>query len=210
MHCKICERENHPLKNNQTSIHYHYCKHCDLISKDDALYLPKELEKKRYDTHNNSDESYQKYFTRLINDFIKPLDIQTILDFGSGPYPMLYHLLKDQYNLNHYDPIYHNDLRYQDQKYDLIVLSEVLEHMYNPRVELTRLIGLLHKNGYLLIQTQFRTMSVEDFFSWWYTRDETHVSFYNMKTFEVIKDIFHLEIIKTNQKDIILLKKLGD
>ena len=209
-YCKISERQVVTLSNNQTSHTYHYCSNCDLISKDESLYLSKDLEKKRYDTHNNSDESYKKYFKRLIDGFIKPLEIETILDFGSGPYPVLYHLLKEDYKVDHYDPIYHNDLKYQEKLYDLIVLSEVIEHIYHPRVELSRLIGLLNQNGYLLIQTQFRTMDLQDFFTWWYTRDETHVSFYNLNTFEVIKELFHLEIIKTNQKDIILLQKLGD
>jgi hypothetical protein len=46
-----------------------------------------------------------------------------------------------------------------------------------------------------------------DFQDWWYRRDPTHVTFYHQDTFEHIAECFGLEVVKSNDKNIILLKK---
>lgn len=211
MNCSICHSKTTCLLDEQANITYHICNKCGFISKDESCFLKGQQEKSRYDTHNNSDPSYKAFFQPLLKEFIRPLGIQSILDYGSGPYPMLSTMLEEEhYDVTKYDPFYYNDHSYQHKRYDLIVLSEVIEHLYTPRIELSKLIGLLNKDGYLLISTTFRNMDETAFLSWWYKRDDTHVGFYNLDTFHYIATLFNLSIIKHNDKNIILMQKQGD
>lgn len=208
--CLICNSETHELLDPQMKVTYDCCQECGFISKQKEFFLDKETEKGRYDLHNNDDEGYKKSFDEVINDYIKKLDIKTVLDYGSGPYPVLTELLKDTYEVSHFDPFYNNDKSYQHKQYDLVVLSEVIEHMHNPRLDLSHILGLLKKNKYLIIMTHLRNVDETKFLTWWYRRDRTHVGFYMMQTFETIATLFNLKLIQTNNKNIIVLQKLGD
>lgn len=210
MYCNICNKETKTIKHPKSGMLYHYCKECDFIIKDESHFITSDNEKKRYDTHNNDDEVYKNIFKKFIDEEISPLQVKSILDYGSGPYPVLYNQLKDHYNTKHFDPFYHPDVEYLEHTYDLICIIEVIEHMYQPRMELNKLISLLNKDGYLLIKTNFRIMDETEFMNWWYQRDETHVGFFNENTFQTIASIYNLNIIKTNNKDTILLQKQGD
>ena len=208
--CLICNSETHELLDPQMKVTYDACHTCGFISKQKEFFLDPETEKGRYDLHNNDDEGYKQSFNEVIEEYIKPLNIKTLLDYGSGPYPVLTELLKDTYDVSHYDPFYNDDKSYQHKKYDLVVLSEVIEHMHNPRLDLSHVLGLLKKDKYLIIMTHLRTVDENRFLTWWYRRDRTHVGFYTLGTFETIAKIYNLELVKTNNKNIIVLKKLGD
>lgn len=208
--CLICNSETHELQDPQMKVTYDCCQECGFISKQKEFFLDPETEKGRYDLHNNDDEGYKKSFDEVINKYIKKLDIETILDYGSGPYPVVTELLKDTYDVSHFDPFYHNDVSYRDKVYDLVICSEVIEHMHTPTPEIAHMLSVLKKDKYLLIMTHLRTVDENRFLTWWYRRDRTHVGFYMLKTFETIARIHNLEIVKTNNKNIIVLKKLGD
>lgn len=210
MYCNICNNQTTLLVHPKTKMQYHHCTHCDFIIKDETHFINGEDEKARYDTHNNDDETYKNIFKKFVQDYISPLNVKTVLDYGSGPYPVLYNELKNDYDAFHFDPFYHPSVEYLEKTYDLICIIEVIEHMYQPRMELEKLIKLLNVNGYLLIKTSFRNMDEIEFFNWWYQRDETHVGFFNEKTFLQLTKQFHLSIIQSNDKDVILLQKLGD
>ena len=51
-------------------------------------------------------------------------------------------------------------------------------------------------------------MDIKEFLNWWYRRDLTHISFYTLKTFEEIGKRFGLEIINTNNVNVIIFKKI--
>ena len=59
--CLICGEEVVKFIDENRKKTYNHCINCGFISKEKDLFLTKELEKARYDTHNNSDVSYQKY-----------------------------------------------------------------------------------------------------------------------------------------------------
>ena len=64
--------------------------------------------------------------------------------------------------------------------YDVITLSEVAEHLFEPAVEFERLGRLLKPGGWLGVMTCFQTDDTS-FARWHYRRDPTHVVFYRSK-----------------------------
>ena len=209
--CIVCGGETTPLQDKQFPITYHVCNDCDFIFKDESNRISNEKELNEYSRHNNSMEStgYVNIFKDLIKNYISPLNVSgKTLDFGSGPGPVLYQLLLEEgHNAFHYDPFYNKDLSYKDSNYQLITCTEVAEHFFQPLDELKHLSSLLEKDGYLLIMTHLRNQDIDVFLNWWYRRDPTHVCFYHLKTLEYIAQACGLDLIKHNNKNIILFKK---
>ncbi len=209
--CKICGSTTTELLDAQLKVTYDVCHKCDFISKQKDYHLNPNIEKQRYSTHNNfpSNEGYVKIFKSMLELHVKPLkNVKKALDFGSGPYPTLKLMLSDMgFEAHDFDPFFNNNDEFKDHKYDLITTTEVIEHMSDPMKELELLISLLNNNGYLLIMTNYRKMDLEEFLKWWYRRDHTHVSFFNERTFNYIKDYFSLIEVSNNNKNIIVLQK---
>lgn len=209
--CVICNGETTVLDDPTMSISYDVCPSCGFIYKQKEFHYSKEEEHNRYKLHHNDEHNiaYQTYMENIIKLHIRPLkNVKTVLDFGSGPYPMLKKLLElYDYEVYDFDPFFNNDPLYVTHRYDLIILTEVLEHVHRPMETLLQLIDLLRPNGRILIMTQFRTMDVSEFNDWWYRRDQTHVSFFNELTFETICDILDLKIVSSNHKDVIVLEQ---
>ena len=210
--CKICGSSTEELIDQQLKVTYDICHKCDFISKQENYLLSHTEEKSRYDTHNNDteDEGYINMFKNMINLHVRPLkDVRNILDFGSGPYPMLKKILeKDEYNVTIFDPFYNPDLSYKDNKYDMVTSTEVIEHFVNPIKEFEEMLSRLKENGYLCFMTNYRLMDAEKFLNWWYRRDQTHVAFYNEKTFNYLMKKYNLKEISNNHKNIIVMQKL--
>ncbi len=209
--CKICGSSTEELYDSQLKVTYDICHTCDFISKQKQDLLSLKEEKDRYDTHNNDteDEGYINMFKNMINLHVRPLkDVKNILDFGSGPYPMLKKILeKDNYNVTIYDPFYNPDLTYKEKEYDLITSTEVIEHFVDPLTEIESMLSVLKPKGYLCFMTNYRLMNKEKFLTWWYRRDQTHVAFYNQKTFEYLIEKYALKEISNNNKNIIVMQK---
>ena len=79
-----------------------------------------------------------------------------------------------------YDIFYHDTPEVFDKAYDFITSTEVLEHLHQPLVEIQKLWDCLQVGGALGMMTAFR---VEDFASWYYKRDLTHILFFTPKSF---------------------------
>jgi len=211
MPCLICGGETTPLQDKQMPFLYHVCNQCDFIFKDESNRMSIEDESKVYDRHDNTMESlgYVNIFKELIEQYITPLNISgKVLEFGSGPGPVLYQLLQERgYDVTQFDPFYHSSPTYKSQTYQLITSTEVVEHFFDPVKEFKHLSDLLEKDGYLLIMTHLRNGDLDTFLNWWYRRDVTHVSFYHLNTLEYIANECGLELVKHNNKNIILFKK---
>jgi 2-polyprenyl-3-methyl-5-hydroxy-6-metoxy-1,4-benzoquinol methylase len=85
------------------------------------------------------------------------------------------------HRVENYDPFYAPDVGLLLHKYDFIILTEVIEHLRDPALELVRLWDCLNPGGYLAVMTQM-TDDVEDFGSWYYQRDPTHICFWSRDT----------------------------
>lgn len=202
--CVICGEPTRPLHDMEEDILYDVCDACGFLYKRPEYHLSPPEEQQEYLKQTNEDNiAYITYLNSVIQSSITPLEnIHSILDFGSGPKPLLSELLKHRgYQVDHYDPFFQDDPQYLGNTYDLIILNEVLAHVHRPMPTLRHLLDHLEPNGSLLILTQFRTVDELDFFSWWYKEDPTHVGFYQDKTFVHIANILGLTIQSNNHID---------
>lgn len=209
--CKICGANTSLLDDKEMRVTYSLCDQCGFIYKNVEHHLNPKLEIKEYENHNNSFESkgYVLMFENLIDNFIKPLNISgKALDYGSGPGPVLKELLiRAGLEVYDYDPFFNPNKQYLKHKYNLITMTEVVEHFFTPLKEFKHIKLLLNETGYLVIMTQLNPPSVDEFLKSRYRREKSHVSFYSLKTIQYIAEKFNLEIVKHNKKNIIVLKK---
>jgi 2-polyprenyl-3-methyl-5-hydroxy-6-metoxy-1,4-benzoquinol methylase len=149
-------------------------------------------------------------FKKLISEFIAPLKgVKNALDFGCGEGGVLATLLQnDGIKCDKYDLFYFYDKSYKTKKYDLILSTEVFEHLSNPIDVLKELLGCLNDGGYLLLMSSFHPNDDEKFLKWYYIQDITHIGFFSMKTFEYIAKEFGLKVVRDNHKNIVLFQKL--
>jgi SAM-dependent methyltransferase len=208
--CIICGEPTHPLHDLEESVIYDVCAACGFIYKQPEYHLSPTEEHQEYIGRAHEDNiAYITYLNSVINTSIVPLEgVQTILDFGSGPKPLLTELLlRRGYHVDHYDPFFQDNPIYLGKTYDLIIMNEVLAHVHRPMPTLEHLIEHLAEGGRLLILTQFRTVDDMDFSSWWYKEDPTHVGFYQDTTFVTIATILGLSIETNNHIDRLILTR---
>ena len=212
--CEICKSETHTLNDPQIKVTHQVCNNCGFIYKDKEFHPTWEDESNEYLRHENSieNEGYVNLFKHIIKGYIEGLDIKRkVLEFGSGPNPVFKEILVDSgYDVLDYDPFYNPNEEYKKHKYQLITSHEVVEHFVNPIKEFTELVSLLEDDGYIVLSTYFRDMDEEAFLTWWYRRDITHLSFYNVNVFEELCKILPLKIVKHDSKKIIILQKIKE
>jgi 2-polyprenyl-3-methyl-5-hydroxy-6-metoxy-1,4-benzoquinol methylase len=140
-------------------------------------------EKIRYEQHNNSPDSpgYLEWLNLFLDfAFLQPPPPGcSVLDFGSGPEPVLADLMTQRgCNVSIEDPFFAPGER--PGKFDLVTSLEVFEHLNNPYEILCRLGRRLKRDGTLCISTLFLPESLEDFEPWHYRNDSTHIGFFTV------------------------------
>ena len=214
MICNICGEKvvnGINVSNRRWEKLYHHCENCDFIFIDEKYILSSSEELDRYKTHNNNvgDPVYEAYFEKFISYAFDGVEnVEKILDYGSGPEPVLANVLqKKGYMVDIYDKYFADENIYQNKKYDLIVSTEVFEHIWDPMPVLEDLAKTIDKEGYLVLMTNFHTSRKNEFSNWWYIQDPTHISFYSPKTFAYIAERLGFNIVKHNEKNIIVFRK---
>jgi len=211
LNCHICDKPTESFIHEKTNITYYHCNACEYIFKTPECYQDFSTQKERYNLHENdeNDEGYQAYFQRFL-DFTLPLigKPNISLDFGCGRSSLLASLLeKEGINCDYYDPIYHPITLNDSKKYELIVSTEVFEHLHQPRVVFEYLLERLEEGGYLALQTQFHPNDVEAFKKWYYHQDPTHIVFFTAQTFRILCEIYGCEFVGDNGKNMVVIKK---
>ncbi|NLC28533.1 MAG: class I SAM-dependent methyltransferase [Campylobacteraceae bacterium] len=188
---------------------YLYCKNCQFIALDSAFILSREDEKKHYTNHKNSLENlgYIKMFETFINFVDSNItNYNKVLDFGSGTNPVLATLLKRKgKEVFYYDPYFSPDMSYEDHFFDLITITEVFEHLADPKETLKHLVSLLNPNGSIAIMTHFHENYLTKFEKWWYRIDPTHIGFFTPKTFSILASKTGLYLKAHDEKKSLLL-----
>ncbi len=194
--CPLCLNLSSSIiktKRQGLEVFYLDCPQCALISLLPQYYLKPDQEKERYLTHNNDsfDIGYQKFVSDLADFAKQNFDSQKIgLDYGCGFSQILYKMMSTVgYNMKSFDPFFNPDLSIFDSEFDFILCCEVVEHFFNPKVEFEKLFNRLKKNGALIIKTDF--LKQQNFSSWYYINDPTHVSFYRPETCMWIAEKFN-------------------
>ena len=211
MNCHICTQETETFVHDKTNIIYYHCKTCAYIFKSAKYHQNFDKQKERYNLHTNDeeDEGYKAYFKRFL-DFTLPLveDPKNALDFGCGKSTILSKMLEEKgVHCDFFDPIYHPHTLKSNKKYDLIVSTEVFEHLHQPKAVFESLLKRLKEGAYLVIQTQFHTNDMEVFKRWYYHQDPTHIVFFTPKTFEVLCEQYHCKVVANNGKNMIVIQK---
>ena len=211
MDCHICMKPTATFVHEKTNMTYYHCLECEYIFKSPECYQDLTSQKERYNLHENNEDDvgYIAYFQRFL-DFTLPLvgKPRNGLDFGCGRTSLLAKLLQEKgIDCDYYDPIYHPDTLSDNKKYELIVSTEVFEHLHSPKKIFDSLLNRLENGGYLAIQTQFHPNDVEKFKKWYYHQDPTHIVFFRAKTFEVLAQEFGCRVIEDNDKNMVVLQK---
>ena len=210
--CKICGNQVQTLMDTQFDVDYFLCLNCEYLFQDETTCLSSEEEKQIYLSHENSADNvgYVNRFREMIETYLLPENPTNlnVLDFGSGPEPVLADLLKSYgFSVDIFDPYFAPDQGYRHRTYDIITLTEVVEHLKDPLSELAALVHLLKLGGRLAIMTQFHPMNEREFLNWWYRRDPTHIGFFRTKTFGIIANQLSLKIAECDNQSFCLLKK---
>lgn len=188
--CPLCHGDKDSLYYKDKRGEYRLCSTCALVFVLPNVYLNAEDEKKRYDLHTNSsdDLGYRKYLTKVLNPVLERVAKNAFgLDFGSGPGPTLSKMFEENgCRMNVYDHFYAKDEAVLEQSYDFITSTEVIEHLYDPKSVLDRIMSMLKAQGILALLTQVYP-SKDDFASWYYKNDPTHVCFFSIETMRYLE-----------------------
>ncbi|UJH92130.1 class I SAM-dependent methyltransferase [Antarcticibacterium sp. 1MA-6-2] len=128
------------------------------------------------------------------------------MDFGCGTGPVASVFLRRQgFSINLYDPFFEDHPEVLKKKYDFIMCCEVMEHFQNPRREFKLLHKLLNPGGKLYCKTSLYREE-NDFGSWYYKNDPTHVFLYTEDTLKWIRLDFGFTELQIDPKLIIFTK----
>ncbi len=191
---------------------YVFCRRCGFVQALKEYFPSPDEERERYLKHNNSvsDSGYVKYLESFIDSAVTPyIEMGSdILDFGSGPSPVLSELLNLRgYGTVSYDPYFSDTDSWRKRTFGGVVSLEVFEHMSSPVRELKDITSVLETGGYLVIGTALHPEDKSFFDRWWYKDDFTHISFYSEKTFRIIAEMFGLKFITQKDGTRIILSK---
>lgn len=198
--CRICQTPSLLFFQNQRT--FFKCPECSLVFTED---IPaKEAEEKHYkDQWATTDPNFWKsqvdVLLRLIDNYLMPT---RILDFGSGSGEMTNEFLKRGYDVTPLEPMTHGYLKDQNYsaKFDVVIAVEVIEHLLKPWEELNEIENVLTPDGIVIFSSLLtnsfidRPDAKEQFKSWWYKDDPTHVSFYCTHALSKMADMKNYDI----------------
>ena len=190
---------------------YAGCRRCRLRFLEPSQLPSRAEEKAHYDTHENSPNSpsYRRFLTKLTTPLIPLLRPGSEgLDYGAGPGPTLSVMLEEQgFIVDNYDPIYQPNPEALLRQYDFITSTEVVEHFHHPASQFTRIYDLLKPGGWFGGMTEIFDPSTV-FADWWYHRDPTHVSFFELETMRWIAERFGMSW-RNPAPNVVIFQKSG-
>ena len=210
--CRLCANPETEQWIDNKGKTYHYCSICGIIQLDPTHFLSSAEEQERYLRHNNTPENrgYITYLTNFIDTavipYVKPEG--EILDFGSGPVPVLSDILTSRgFSTQSYDPFFNDITDWETGSFNAIVAVEVFEHLHHPAKVFPRIQKALKPEGNLILRTLLHEENYKSFMKWWYREDKTHVTFYSEKTIKYICRRWDFVLIQIEGNCEIILRK---
>ncbi len=181
MRCRVCGTPAASFAIRSTR--FYQCPSCGLYMRAPSFWPDATAARARYRLHQNSprNSGYLAWLEQFIEKAIIPYACPgaTILDYGSGPEPVLATLIASRgYDVALYDIHFTRTRKWKARMWDVIILHEVLEHLPYPKETLQFLAHRLVPNGFLAIRTQLAPSHPSAFASWWYKEDPTHLCMY--------------------------------
>ncbi|MDD2296975.1 MAG: class I SAM-dependent methyltransferase [Sphaerochaetaceae bacterium] len=204
MNCKICHEKTKNIIHPNNEV-YHYCPTCEFILQDPVFHPSDDEAFKEYSLHENfiSDPNYIAFFRRFLEHAVFPFasEGKRALDFGSGPEPVLATFLEASYDyqVDIYDLFFSPEKVYTNKEYDLITCTEVIEHIGDPLTIFQLFSSLLAPGGILSIMTLLHPNDEEQFLSWYYIREKSHISFYSLVTLEYLASASGLTLLYSDK-----------
>lgn len=166
---------------------HHACPGCRLIFVDTACRISPSAERARYLQHRNepTDTGYVAFLRQAVDPVLPLLQPgQQGVDYGCGPTPVLAQLVTAAgWPCAPYDPFFFPDT--PAGPYDFLFATEVVEHFAQPAQDWAQMLAWLRPNGLLAVMTALWD-DPDDFATWSYANDETHIAFYHRQTLEWI------------------------
>ena len=183
--CPLCRnQETVEFRTANDNNLYYRCPGCETVSRDSSCRLSPENEKKRYELHRNNSED--NGYIRWINSFLDfaldpaPPSGSVILDYGSGPEPVMASMMEERGYRVFIEDTYFAPGK-PEGPFDIITSLEVFEHLNHPYDVLIDLKSRLAPGGRLCISTEFLPAEPDQFESWQYRSDITHIGFFTQK-----------------------------
>jgi hypothetical protein len=210
--CPVCRALDVEHFTRADPYDYWRCLCCEATFVDRFQLPGRPAEHAHYRLHRNdvNDAGYRSFLARLASPLLERLPAHSSgLDYGCGPGPALAAMLTEAgHRMALYDPLFFDDRKVLDNRYDFITCTEVAEHFHRPFEEFTRLDRMLKPGGWLAVMTQFQADD-DAFADWHYRRDPTHVVFYREATFRAIA-ARHGWRSEAPCPDVVLLRKAGE
>ena len=176
------------------------------------VYNPFEKPGKLPESHKNMRDEQINW---ILKNIPKSSKIQSVCDIGCGSgylmklfkdkkykitgidySPLMIKEIKKNYRINAIQGKF--DSKSFKEKFDLITSSNVIEHLYDPKIEIGIMSNLINENGYLFIEvpdTEFPVSdTIVDVISF------EHITHFTKNTLCRFLENFNLKIITTNQK----------
>jgi len=178
---------------------------------DRTFLISESEEKERYLQHNNTMENagYVQMFQNFILNALEPQysSCQSILDFGCGPNPVFAKIMKNAgKQVDYYDPYFFPSKEYLHGQYDMITITEAIEHIRYPLKVLPLLRDRLKPAGLLSIMTRLH-QGISSFDDWWYRKDNTHISFFSLNTAMFLATQLQMAFLRTDSNRYFCLQK---
>lgn len=205
MICPLCFSIESEIFDQDKLRFYFKCSLCDLVFVPRESLISSAAEKERYEAHENEEnESYTSYLNKTVNAIKPHLKSSNVgLDFGCGRTKILEKLFsEDGFKLKSYDLFFYPESEILSNKFNFIILSEVIEHLRDPQGIMLRLKENLTDGGQFFIKTKLRPETSLDFSKWFYKRDSTHVQFFNQKSFEALRVILRMKEVEKISEDL--------
>ena len=210
--CKLCLFDGCASAGRNKHREFVHCPSCGLVFVPTEYWTTAPDERARYARHDNTENNpgYVRFLGETANvvaSMAKPG--ARILDFGAGENAVLTGLLRRQgHDCTAYDPLYGLGTAALSERYDVVVICEVIEHLRELREELLVLGKCVRPNGGIVVRTQCYP-SLTELPTWWYARDATHINFFAPQTLVFAAGLRGMTCETTAHPDLTVWRKQG-